>query len=623
LSPVSPAGHQWLAVSALLIALTIVSAVLTLPASVTCEREDRVLNRLFYGDNLEVLREHIKDESVDLIYLDPPFNSKRDYNLLFRSPKGHQSDAQITAFEDTWHWGEQAEREYAEVLRQKNTNAAELLCSFRRFLGENDMMAYLTMMANRLLELHRVLKTTGSLYLHCDPTASHYLRLLLDSVFGPVRFGSEIIWKRSSAHSDAKQGRRNYGHIHDLLLFYAKSEKYTWNPIHVPYSDSYVGRDYRLLDEVTGRYFRRGDLTAARPGGDTEYDWRVKKRAGVRERWVADLQDEHLSPKPGWEYRAVRPYKGRYWAYSKGNMRQFASEGRLRHTFEGMPEYKRFLDEMPGVLLQDIWTDILPIVAGTEERLGYPTQKPVALLERIVSASSNEGQLILDPFCGCGTAVHAAEKLKRAWIGIDITHLAIALIEKRLKDAFPDVTYEVHGTPKDIDGARDLAARDKYQFQWWACSLVNAQPYQGKKKGADSGIDGLIYFQDQKGFAKKIIVSVKGGEHVGRVMVADLKNSVEREKAEIGLFVTLTPPTHPMITEAASAGFYESPSFLGQQFPRIQILTVEGLLKGTERPRYPDLSLGLLNFRRSRKEGKEQQGQLPLVADKREGYGGN
>jgi DNA modification methylase len=343
-------------------------------------------NHLYYGDNLDVLRRYVKDESVDLIYLDPPFNSRQDYNVLFAEKDGSRSSSQIKAFEDTWEWNQEAERTYEELVEQGG-QVADVMRAFRTFLKGSDMMAYLAMMAPRLIELKRVLKVTGSIYLHCDPTASHYLKMLMDAVFGPTQFRSEIVWKRSSAHSDTKQGLKNFGHIHDIILFFTKAERWSWDPQFTDYDESYVHRDYRLVDE-TGRRFRRGDLTAAKPGGDTDYEWRVKKHDGLRERWVADLDDEYLHPKPGWEYSAVRPYKGRFWAYSKANMRQFAVEGRLRHTFDGMPEYKRYLDEMEGVALQDIWTDLNPIVAGTEERLGYPTQKPESLLERIITASS-------------------------------------------------------------------------------------------------------------------------------------------------------------------------------------------------------------------------------------------
>ena len=328
-----------------------------------------LLNQLYYGDNLDVLRLHVLDESVDLVYLDPPFNSNANYNVLFAERDGTQAAAQIKAFEDTWRWDEGSARAYADVV-EAGGRVSQALQAFRTFLGESDMLAYLAMMAPRLVELRRVLKPTGSLYLHCDPTASHYLKILMDAVFGPKFFRSEIVWKRSSAHSDTKQGRKIHGHIHDIILFCTKGKEWTWNELYTAYDESYIGRDYRLVDD-DGRRFRRDNLTAARPGGDTEYEWRVKKHEGVRERWIADLDNEHRKPKPGWEYEGVRPYKGRYWAYSKANMKDFARDGRLRHTFNGRPEYKRYLDEMPGVPLQDLWTDIEPINAVAQERLGH------------------------------------------------------------------------------------------------------------------------------------------------------------------------------------------------------------------------------------------------------------
>jgi adenine specific DNA methylase Mod len=352
-------------------------------------------------------------------------------------------------------------------------------------------MAYLTMMANRLLQLHRVLKPTGSLYLHCDPTASHYLKIVLDNIFGAVNFQNEVIWKRTSAHSSAKR----FGPVHDTILFYSKGEAFTWNELFGAYDERYLSEFYTHKD-ADGRTWRRSDLTGAGTrNGETGLVWR------------------------GLDVTA----KGRHCAYPPSVLEEMDAAGKIHWPKKegGMPMLKRYLDEQPGVPLQDVWTDISPMHNLSEERLGYPTQKPQALLERIISASSNEGDVVLDPFCGCGTAVHAAEKLKRNWIGIDITHLAITLIEKRLRDAFPGIKFDVHGTPKDIEGAQDLADRDKYQFQWWACSLVNAQPYQGKKKGADSGIDGLIFFADDNGPPKKIVVSVKGGENISVAMVRD------------------------------------------------------------------------------------------------------
>ena len=325
-------------------------------------------NQLFYGDNLDILRRYIADESVDLVYLDPPFNSNQNYNVLFAERDGTRAASQIKAFKDTWRWDEAASRAYEETV-EAGGSVADALHAFRMCVGQNDILAYLSMMAPRLVELRRALKPTGSLYLHCDPTSSHYLKLLLDAIFGPKTFRGEIVWKRSSAHSDTKQGSKQPGRIHDILLFYTKGSDWTWNEVYAQYADSYTGRDYRLVEEGTGRRFRRGDLTGARPGGDTSYEWRVKKRAGVRERWVADLEDEYRNPVAGWEYAGVRPYDGRYWAYSKDNLKQFAREGRLRHTYGGMPEYKRYLDEMPGVSLQDLWTDIGPIGSGTAERL--------------------------------------------------------------------------------------------------------------------------------------------------------------------------------------------------------------------------------------------------------------
>ncbi len=514
------------------------------------------MNQLYYGDNLEVLRDYIKDESVDLIYLDPPFNSRADYNVLFAEKDGTRSSSQITAFEDTWEWNVDAQRAYESVV-EGGGRVAEAMRAFRTFLGNSDMMAYLAMMAPRLIELRRVLKPTGSIYLHCDPTASHYLKMLMDGIFGPQFFRNEIIWKRTSSHNDASQGLTRFGKSHDSVLFYSNSAKPKWNLQFRAYDESYLKQHYSNVETDSGRRFKTSDLTAAKPGGDTSYEW-----------------------------KGVRPPSGRYWAYSRTNMDQFDAEGRLVYAAKsGMPRLKHYLDEMPGVSLSDFWDDIPPINSQAQERLGYPTQKPEALLERIIKASSNEGDVVLDPFCGCGTAVAAAQTLKRRWIGIDITHLAIGLIKQRLHDKFGDAikgAYEIHGEPTDLAGARKLAEDDKFQFEAWALSLVGARPAGQVHRGADKGIDGRLYFHDDaSGNSRQIILSVKGG-HVEHSHIRDLRGVLDREQAEIGVLITLEPPTRPMITEAASAGFYKPPSYEGRSFPRIQILTIEEILAGRQ-----------------------------------------
>ncbi len=533
-------------------------------------------NALHYGDNLTVLRDSIASESVDLIYLDPPFNSNATYNVLFRAPAGQQSEAQLEAFDDTWHWGDSASRAFDDVIHGRNPDVATMLRAMRSFLGENDMMAYLAMMAARLIELHRVLKPTGSLYLHCDPTASHYLKILLDAVFGAGRLQNEIIWKRTSAHSDHTQGARHFGRVTDTVLFYAKGENQTFHVQFSNYDQSYIDRDYRRLDP-NGRRYRLSDMSG--PGGAANGN-------------------------PVYEVMGVT----RPWRYSKERMDQFVADGRVEQTRPGaVPQLKRYLDEMPGVPVQNLWADMPGINNRASEFLGYPTQKPLALLERIINASSNPGDIVLDPFCGCGTAVHAAEKLGRQWIGIDITHLSISLIERRLKDAFPAIAFDVHGTPKDFAGARDLAARNKDQFQWWAISLVDAVPQGGvKKKGMDRGIDGIRWVRTgPRGTdVEQVIVSVKGGDNVTSAMVRDLKGTVDRENAAAGLFVTLAEPTREMQREAAASGLFET-SF--GRHPKIQIITIRELLAGI-RPDLPSLGRneGFRSTPRERGKSAEQ-----------------
>ena len=538
-------------------------------------------NALYYGDNLLVLREHVPDESVDLVYLDPPFNSNASYNVLFRERTGEESPAQIRAFTDTWEWTQETEYTYEmDIIRNPGVPSAvkDMISAFRQFIGQNAMMAYLVMMAPRLVELHRVLKPTGSIYLHCDPTASHYLKLLMDAVFGAGNYRNEISWRRTNAHNDAKQGRRQYGNVRDTILLYTKSNTWTWNWQYTEYDSEYVDNFYKFTEQDTKRRYRMGDLTAAKLGGDTSYEWRVKRRNNGE--WEADLANEYRTPMGGWEYKGVLPYRGRYWAYSKDGMAAMSEQGRIVYTKNGMPNYKRYLDEMPGVPLQNDWTDIRP--ASRSEYLGYPTQKPEALLERIIRASSNEGDVVLDPFCGCGTAVAAAQKLGRRWTGIDITHLAVALMKSRLKTAFdlePGRDYDVVGEPQDEGSARALWEQDPYQFQFWAVSLLEAQPQQEQKRGADRGIDGLVYFLDgPRRTSQKIVVQVKGG-HVSAPQVRELRGVVEREKAAMGLFISLEEPTGPMRSEAASGGLFHS-DLWQREFPKIQLRTVSEMLSG-------------------------------------------
>ncbi len=515
-------------------------------------------NTLFYGDNLIILREHIPSESVDLIYLDPPFNSSRNYNVLFRDEHGTESEAQITAFEDSWHWNQAAENTYRDLVTDALPHVGKMIEALRDSIGTNQMMAYLVMMAARLVELHRVLKSTGSLYLHCDPTASHYLKMVLDTIFRPQNFRNEIIWKRTSARSDSHR----WNHIHDTILFYSKSDRYTWNPQYTPYDQEYVDNFYRYVEVGTGRRYASDNLTAD----------------GTREGSSGDT----------WHGINVRA-KGLHWKYTIEGLENLDREGRIiwPNKKDGVPRYKRYLDEMPGVAIQSIVTDIPPLSAQSAEKLGYPTQKPLALLERIVGASSNPGDIVCDPFCGCGTAIAAAQKLGRKWIGIDITHLSIALQKYRLEAMFPGIQFQVKGEPTDLGAAKQLAQDDRYQFQWWSLSLIRAKPLGGQegskegKKGSDKGIDGVIAFiDDNTGKAKRVLVQVKSG-HVKSGDIRDLKGTLQRENAAIGVFITLEPPSKDMITEAVSAGFYHSPGW-NKDYPRIQILTIEELLHNAE-----------------------------------------
>jgi len=493
---------------------------------------EAVENKLYFGDNLQILRKYIKDESVDLIYLDPPFNSKADYNILYKEASGEKSKAQITAFTDFWHWDEEAQMTFEYLTTSQNVpiKVSKLINSLHDFLGNNDMSAYLVMMAVRLIELHRVLKPTGSLYLHCDPTASHYLKLVLDAIFDAKNFISEIIWAYGTSSGGRSKGRKPVKG-HDTIFAYAKSYGlHTYNKLYLPYDKNYIERWFKYVDENGRRYQKR-----------------------MRGR---DEKGEII-----WE--------------------------------------KQYLDESKGIPLSDTWADIKQLYADPRaykpnqkkytEILGFETQKPVALLERIIKMASNSNDIILDPFCGCGTTIDAVEKVNletgshRTWIGIDITHLAINLIKRRIHDKYPNATFEVIGEPKDLEGAKQLALQDRYQFQWWALSLVDARPINDKKKGSDKGIDGIIYLlEPNTKTIKTVLVQVKSGN----VTVKDIRDfigTIEREKEKkktiFGIFITLEEPTKDMKEEALNYGFEEAP-ISHEKIPRIQILTIKELLEG-------------------------------------------
>ncbi|NML10667.1 site-specific DNA-methyltransferase [Sphingobium sp. AR-3-1] len=505
-------------------------------------------NRLYYGDNLDVLRGHIADASIDLVYLDPPFNSNASYNILFRSPAGTGADASIEAFDDTWSWGPAAAGAMMDITQGGNHKLHVLMQAMRTAIGENAMMAYLAMMAVRLQELHRVLKSTGSLYLHCDPTASHYLKLVLDAVFGAENYRNEITWKRTTAHNDS--GR--YGRNTDIVLFYARGVRPTWNPQYLAYDDSYADR-FRHADP-DGRRWMDDNITAkGLSGGGYTYEYR-----GVTSLWRMPME----------------------------TMVRLDRENRLHFTRTGGIRLKRYLDEAKGLPIQALWTDILALNSQAQERLGYPTQKPRELLERIIAASSNPGDVVLDPFCGCGTAVDAAQKLGRRWVGIDITHLAIGLIEKRLREGYGDAArFETIGSPRDLASAQRLAQDDPHQFQHWITLRLGGWPWMGGKKGGDRGVDGYFYYVGANGQTETGVISVKAGHHVNPAMVRDLGRVMQRDGHKLGLFVCAGMPTRGMEQEADSHGLVQTEF---GRFPALQIFTLAELF-GDRHPRLPPL----------------------------------
>ena len=468
---------------------------------------------IYCGDNLEQLKK-LPDACVDLIYIDPPFNSNRNYEVF---------------------WGETKEKRSFED-RHESTKA------------------YIDYMRPRCEQLARVLKKTGSFYYHCDWHASHYVKVMLDQIFGENNFRNEIVWKRSSAHSDTKQGMSQYGHVTDSIFFYTGGETWTWNPQFTAYDESYLESEYRHVAK-DGRHYKETDVTAAKPGGDTEYEWRVKRKAGADTDWEPDFEVEFMRPQKGWEYKTVKPYEKRFWAYSRDNLIQFWKEGRLTHRETGMPRLMHFAEEMPGVALQDLWTDIPPIGAKAAERLGYPTQKPLALMERILQSSSGENDLVLDAFCGCGTTLVAAQKLKRQWIGIDISPTACRVMAKRLRAVcgIPESEtlwkgsrgFIVRDLPWTMEKLRELPP---FEFENWAVIALGGR--KNKAQVGDLGIDGRIYpvsalenvrkaGADELALEERFYaMQVKQKDKTGRPDIDAFETAMRRAKCEKGFFVS-------------------------------------------------------------------------------------
>jgi DNA modification methylase len=512
------------------------------------------MNKLFYGDNLDVLRKFIRDETVDLCYIDPPFNSKRNYNQIYNNI-GSEDRAQAQAFVDTWTWDDHANICYDEILTNANgvqtAQSIALINGLEQVLGKGSLFAYLVSMTVRIAEIHRVLKDTGSFYLHCDDVADSYLRLMCDAIFVSQGgdFKNEIVWKRTSAHSDS--GR--FGRNGDRILYYTKSLNATFNKVYQPYDQHYLNSHYRNEDE-NGRLYRTDNLTAfGLSGGGYTYEWN-----GVTKLWRCPQE----------------------------RMQELHDEGRIRYTRTGTAEYVRYLDEMPGMPAQGIWDDIFAINSQANERLGYPTQKPEALLERIISASSNEGDVVLDAFCGCGTTVAVANRLKRGWIGMDITYQSVALILKRLRDSEGQSAVDnviLHGVPQDMASVDALIHkkddRVRKEFEKWAIlTYSDNRAVINEKKGADQGIDGIAYTRKSKKEILPVILSVKSGKNVSVKDVRDLFAVVKSEGAACGIFITRHEPTQPMIDFAKKQGQFKPEHFTG--FDKLQIVTVKEILDG-------------------------------------------
>lgn len=543
-------------------------------------------NTLYYGDNLDILRRKLRDETVDLCYIDPPFNSKRNYFQIYNNI-GKDDQAQAQAFIDTWTWNELAITGYAEIITnfegRYTRQTIELLKGLRAVLGDGGLLAYLVSMTQRVNEIQRVLKPTGSFYLHCDPTASHYLKLVLDSVFC-ARGGdylNEITWQRTTPKGHAYC---RYPTAQDILLFYTKGKEPTWNSLYANHRLEYLGSHYKYIEAETGRRYRLDNLN--NPNKDR--------------------------PNLTYEFLGVT----RVWRWTRERMQEAYEQGLIVQTKPGgVPQLKRYLDEQEGTPVTSVWTDIPPINSQAQERLGYPTQKPEALLERIIQASSNEGDTVLDAYCGCGTTVAVAQRLRRHWIGIDITYQSIAVILKRLEDSFGAAVMDsivLDGIPRDMESARALATkkddRVRKEFEKWALLTYSKNRATiNEKKGADRGVDGIAYIVTGSDATERVIFQVKSGA-VKRNDIATLHGDMTREGAVMAVFLTQEEPTKPMRDEALAAGVYHH-ALLDRDYSRIQIVTVREMIEDGKRI---DLPLSLDVLKKAATVKTEEQHTLAL-----------
>lgn len=573
-----------------------------------------VNKRLYYGDNLDVMRQ-MPDGFVDLTYLDPPFKSDLDYNVLFTEDGISPDEAQMTVFKDTWLWDQGAQRAFEDIQDIPNPRLVNLVNALHVGLERTPMLAYLVNMAVRLVEIRRVMKDEASIYLHCDPTASHYLKMLMDAIFGPLSFKSEIIWRRTGSHNKAKR----WAPIHDTLLFYTKSETYTWNNPKRPYMIGHV-KTYFVAD--------------GKGGYKTNYYGNVLTGSGTR-------NGESGQPWKGFDPTA----KGRHWAVpgaiweevgiDPAGMTQHQkldllhSKGFIKITPGQMwPMYERTIQPGEGPATSDLWT-FQPYTEGTvfgtnegidadvrwlnphdAERLKFPTQKPVALLKRIIAASSKPGDTVFDPFCGCGTTIAAAEELKRNWVGIDVSPFAIGLIRRQrlapLKYLKEGVDYDVTGLPTTLPGAKMMWEQDDKVFEIWCLTELGGIP--NEKRSGDKGIDGRIVFKPDGKKAQFAVVSVKGGK-LKPDDVRSLSHVAQREKASslgFGVLVSMYEPTKGMKTDAASAG---TATFNGKKYPLIQWITVAEMLQG-KRPDLPLIDPGAAYAGKTSKASTGQQDTL-------------